>query len=754
MITDQSGPTVQQGRRRSRSSGKTGFIAFFWTTALLCAFYLLAALTDFRDQIFVGVVLLGVMIATKFNPNNRVMRICFLTAAAFLIGRYLFWRTLYTVEFTDWVSFTCAIILYLAELYGIMIFLFGLVVNVNPITRRPPHLSEDPNEIPSVDVFVPSYNESAELLEVTLLAAQAMDYPKDKLKVFLLDDGGTDQKCTTGSKESQAAAKKRRATLQALCEDIGAIYLTREKNLHAKAGNLNSAFEQTTGDLVMVVDADHVPTRDFLQNTVGFFAEDEKLFLVQTPHFFRNPDPIEKNLDTFHQMPSENEMFYRVIQRGLDYWNAAFFCGSGALLKRTCLETTGGFSGETITEDCETAITLHSRGFNSVYVATPMLSGLAPETMGGFISQRIRWAQGMTQILRLKFPLFKRGLTIPQRICYMNTCMFWFFPFARIIYLLAPMAFLFFGLKIYAANWETFLAYGAPYLIAVFTVTNYFYGKVRWAFVSELYELIQSIYTLPAIAQALIRPRKATFKVTPKGEHLKSDFISPLATPFYILEGLTIVLIGTAIWRLVNFPDEAYPAGITLFWSCVNFVLLLAVIGAMFERRQLRQTPRMPTGHAGRLAFGDHSIACKVVDMSLGGCLVKFSALNPRLLRGVNAATLHVENEFDESLMQFNVIPQNLREDADEGGYYVGLEFNHQSAGEKRAKVMLTNGQSLAWTDFQRRRESRLGVLGSFIVLMYMGAKNSLAHFGHALSNAGSLVTGTERKRRTQDIDA
>lgn len=752
MIPEQSGPTMARPAR-AKTPGKLKVLATIWFLALLAAMYLLTALTDYRDQIIVGGILLGVMVVTKFQPNNRLMRICFLMAGVFLVGRYFLWRTLYTVEFTNWTSFICAVILYLAEFYGIMIFLFGVFVNVNPITRRPPPLSDNPDEVPSVDVFVPSYNESAELLEVTLLACQSMEYPKGKLKVFLLDDGGTDQKCTTGSKESQEAAQKRRAELQAMCREIDCIYMTREKNLHAKAGNLNSAFQQTDGDLAMVVDADHVPTRDFLQNTVSYFGEDEKLFLVQTPHFFRNPDPIEKNLDTFHQMPSENEMFYRVIQRGLDYWNAAFFCGSGALLRRSHLETVGGFSGETITEDCETALTLHTKGYNSLYVATPMLSGLAPETMGGFISQRIRWAQGMTQIMRLKFPLFARGLTIPQRICYMNTCMFWLFPFARIIYLLAPMAFLFFGLKIYAANWETFLAYGVPYLIAVFTVTNYLYGKVRWAFVSELYELIQSIYTLPAIIQAIIRPRNATFKVTPKGEHLKSDFISPLATPFYLLEGLTVVLIGTAIYRLINFPEDAYPAGITLFWSCVNFVLLLAVLGAMFERRQLRQTPRMPASLGARLVVGEHSLPCRIADMSLGGCLLKFSSLNPRLLRGVASATLYVESDEDGREITSQVIPRNLREDP-EGGYQVGLEFDHQTVQEKREKVMITNGRSIAWTDFQRRRESRLGVLGSFIVLMYMGAKNSLAHLGHALSNMGSVVTGENRKRRTQDLDA
>ncbi len=145
------------------------------------------------------------------------------------------------------------------------------------------------------------------------------------------------------------------------------------------------------------------------------------MFLVQTPHFFINPDPIEKNLQTFTQMPSENEMFYRVIQRGLDYWNAAFFCGSAAVLRRKYIMEIGGISGDTITEDAETALTMHARGYNSAYIAKPMISGLQPETLGGFIGQRVRWAQGMLQIFLLKNPLVLPGLTLPQRLCYFSS---------------------------------------------------------------------------------------------------------------------------------------------------------------------------------------------------------------------------------------------------------------------------------------------------------------------------------------------
>ena len=189
-------------------------------------------------------------------------------------------------------------------------------------------------------------------------------------------------------------------------------YLTRARNEHAKAGNLNNGLEHSTGELVAVFDADHAPARNFLRETVGYFATDQSLFLVQTPHFFINPDPLERNLGTFQTMPSENEMFYGVIQRGLDKWNAAFFCGSAAVLRREALDETNGFSGVSITEDCETALELHSRGWKSVYVDKPLIAGLQPDTFASFIGQRSRWAQGMMQILRYKFPPFKRGLRL------------------------------------------------------------------------------------------------------------------------------------------------------------------------------------------------------------------------------------------------------------------------------------------------------------------------------------------------------
>ncbi len=747
---------VQRGQSSSANRSGLVLLILIWFLMGAGLAYLSAAQADPYPQFyFSGGLLLVLFIFKRIDHERRVPRVLFLAVATFIVLRYFFWRTLYTIEFTDWVSFTCALILYFAELYGICVFLIGNFVNVNPITRATVPLPP-PNEAPTVDVLVPTYNESAVILEATLLATLQMNYPAGKCHVYLCDDGGTDQKCSSGSPESQAEAKARRRKLTALCETLGANYLTRPKNRGAKAGNLNEAFQKTKGDLIVIFDADHMPTEDFLEKTVGFFGRDPLLFLVQTPHFFVNPDPIEKNLGTFYQMPSENEMFYQVIQKGLDFWNSAFFCGSGAVMRRRHLEVTGGLSGETITEDAETALTLHSKGFHSVYVATPLLSGFAPETMGAFIKQRIRWATGMVQIFLLKCPLLIRGLTLPQRLCYFNSCFFWFFPFSRLIYLIAPTALLIFGLRIYATNWQTFSAYVIPYIITVFTVSNYLYGKVRWAFVSELYELLQSVYTLPAIFATVLNPRAPTFNVTPKGETLSRDFISPLGTPFYFLALISFGTVGAGIYRLYHTHgiEETYPILITLFWSLVNSVMLLAALGALLERRQRRVTPRMPSSVSATLLLEKTEHPCKITDLSLGGCKMVFRGVPERVFTKPGRSQLRIqigEEHLDQIL---NLRLRNLRIDDVSGEIAVGAEFAHESLDETRVKVRLVAGNKQRWIEFQKKREAKIGVLGSFLSFTYLGVKSSWRHLSHLVTHAGDTVTGRARTIETQTFES
>lgn len=708
-----------------------GWIPVLVGIAFLVVMIGCSAIVTTRTQLSVAVVgVCAFLVLRNFN-ENEIVRVIFLTIAAFLSTDYFYWRTFTTLTYHDFLSFSAALALYVAEIYGFTVYLLSLFVNVKPLDRKPIPLPLATADLPTVDVMIPTYNEDIELLEVTLISAVQMRYPKDKTTVYLLDDGGTDERCDSDDEDKANAAHQRRRELKELCARHGARYLTRHKNVHAKAGNINNGLQHSDGDLIAIFDADHAPTGDFLENTVGWFLKDPKMFLVQTPHFFANPDPIEKNLQTFTQMPGENEMFYQVIQRGLDFWNSAFFCGSAAVLRRKFLMEIGGISGETITEDAETALALHARGYNSTYIAKPMISGLSPETLGGFVGQRIRWAQGMIQIFLLKNPLLIHGLTIPQRLCYFSSCFFWFFAYARIVFILAPLCFLLFGLKIYDANFVDFSAYAIPHLLAVFMVSDFLFGRVRWSFVSELYELMQAAFTLPAIVKVFMNPRAPKFNVTTKGETLNQDFISPLAKPFYIFLILNTVALVFGFFRLFLSPEDRFPTSITMVWAGFNVFILLAAMGALLERRQRRASPRMPSRSAVKVLVDGKVYAGVTEDLSIGGASVLVDAAYSHVFRDGRSVYLALDNPAMANKEPFHVTVANVR---DNGPLiHIGFRFQHTTIDEMRRKVAWVHGSSERWLDFQGQRERRLGVVRSALFLMRCGIRYSIQHFGQIM---------------------
>ena len=606
-----------------------------WSGTLVLYVYAASFPLDVQAQSILAWGLLALLAVIHANYTRieeylgdslRLFRLAVIFLAGFITLRYLAWRLTSTIGYHDPFSLIGALLLLAAELYGIAIYFLGAFVNAYPVKRDPAPLPDDPNLWPTVDILVPTYNEDPEMLETTLLAATQIRYPKHRFKVYLCDDGGSVQRRNRPDPAQAREALERHETLKALCAEVGAHYLTREKNLHAKAGNINSALEHCHGELVVILDADHVPTVDFLENTVGFFLQDPKLFLVQTPHYFINPDPLERNLRTFDHMPSENEMFYTVIQHGLDFWNASFFCGSAAVLRRELIDKVGGVAGETITEDAETAMGLHGLGYNSVYYGKPMVAGLQPETFSGFTVQRMRWAQGMVQIFLLKNPWTQPNMSIAQRLAYTSSVFFWFFPFARVVFLIVPGFFLLFGLRIYDANVQEFLAYALPHVLAAILLSNALYGKTRWPFVSELYETVQSVYSLPAIIEVLRNPRSPSFAVTPKGERLDEHFVSSLARPFYILLLLNVLFMTAGALRLIFQPELGSITIITMIWAGINVIFILAAIGIMLEKAQKRAAYRINTQHTKafpmNLEYAGQAWSCTLVNISHSGLSV------------------------------------------------------------------------------------------------------------------------------------
>ena len=268
-----------------------------WFLLLVPVVVLAAIPVSNAAQGMFGLAAVLLVILLKPFASSMPVRVSLMAIASVIVLRYWLWRLTATLPDPGLsASFVFAVILLLVETYSIFVFFLNAFITADPVDRGlPPRV--EPEDLPTVDILVPSYNEPVEMLSVTLSAAKNMIYPAKLRRVVLCDDGGTDQRCNASDPDLAAAARRRRAELQALCRELGVIYSTRARNEQAKAGNMSAALERLDGDLVVIFDADHVPSRDFLARTVGYFVQDPKLFLVQTPHHFINPDPIERNLN-------------------------------------------------------------------------------------------------------------------------------------------------------------------------------------------------------------------------------------------------------------------------------------------------------------------------------------------------------------------------------------------------------------------------------------------------------------------------
>ncbi|MEB3288886.1 MAG: UDP-forming cellulose synthase catalytic subunit [Leptolyngbya sp.] len=526
--------------------------------------------------------------------------------------RYLYYRTFNTLNFDGWLNAIFSLMLYGAELYAIGTLVLAYFQTLKLKHRRSVSMDAVPlDQWPPVDVYIPTYNEDIEIVRKTALAALAIDYPADKKRVYVLDDG--------------RKYPERRAKLGEMCEDIGCELLTRSNNDHAKAGNINHALTLTPGDLVLILDCDHIPTRNFLQETVGFFLN-PKVSLVQTPHWFYNPDPFERNLLTQGKVPVGNELFYKVLQKGNDFWNASFFCGSAAVVRKQHLLEVGGIAVETVTEDCHTSLRLHARGYETVYYDKIMVAGLAPETFSSYVGQQVRWARGMAQILRLEWPMFNHNLTIPQRICYTSATTHFFFGFPRLMYAIAPIAFLIFGINLVRGLGLETLTYALPSILLALNANYIMQKGVRFSFWNEIFEYSMAFQDGIVTFMALINPKMGSFNVTDKGVQVaKRDFDWASVRLLVMVGLLSLVSLFLVPYWLITGLQDADAVWINAVWCVVNVILLSASILVALEQPQLRQSHRLNRNLRATVFSGDQVCRGHTADISETGAQVLLS---------------------------------------------------------------------------------------------------------------------------------
>ena len=557
---------------------------------------------DLQGQILFSLGSFAAALLLSKTPG-RLSTLAMIVLSISASSRYIYWRFTDTIGFTHWMDAAFGYGLVLAELYAFAVLLIGYFQTAWPLQRRPVPMPADVSTWPSVDVFIPSYNEPLEVVRQTVFSAMSLDWPKDRLHVYVLDDG-------------------RRTEFREFCEELGVGYLIRDNNHHAKAGNINAALKVTHSEYIAIFDCDHIPTRSFLQVCMGWFFKDTNLVMLQTPHVFFSPDPFERNLDTFHRMPNEGELFYGIVQDGNDLWNASFFCGSCAIIRRKELLEVGGIAVETVTEDAHTALKLSRLGYNTAYLEVPQAAGLATESLSGHVGQRIRWARGMAQIARTDNPLFGKGLHFGQRLCYLNAMLHFFYGLPRLVFLTAPLAYLLFGAHVFQASALMITAYALPHLAHASVTNSRIQGRFRYSFWNEVYESVLAWYIMRPVLVAAINPKLGKFNVTAKGGVIeKAYFDWTIARPYVVL--LVINLIGMAVgfWKLLSSDgDETTTLVINMVWTVYNIILLGASVAVASETRQVRGTPRVAASLPAVIRFDNgRTLVCKTEDFSQHG---------------------------------------------------------------------------------------------------------------------------------------
>lgn len=411
--------------------------------------------------------------------------------------------------------------------------------------------------LPSVDVYIATYNEPIDIVEKTIIGALSLDYPN--FQVWVLDDG-------------------RRRWLRDLCARKGAGYITRPDNTGAKAGNINHALTQTSADFLAVFDADFIPQRDFLMRTMGFFA-DPKVGIVQVPHAFYNFDPMQANLALRKTLPDDQRFFFETIMPSRDGWDAAFCCGSNSVTRRDAMRDAGdALPTGSITEDMLLSLKLLRHGYVTRYLCEHLAFGLAPESIQAFFIQRQRWARGAMQILYLTDGPLGRGLRFVHRLLFLPT--HWLSQSLMLIMsIVTPLVFMLFGLApLVNVTAESALHFLMPMVIALVGGIVIFGEKRYFPLAAQVLGTFQSFKLLPTVIQTLVHPQGHLFKVTPKGggsqgtQYERGIFWVSLSLILLTLFGMAIN--ATPDFRIVS---QAALVPLVASWGAVNIVVLFLV---------------------------------------------------------------------------------------------------------------------------------------------------------------------------------
>jgi cellulose synthase (UDP-forming) len=566
-------------------------------------------------------LLIGLLVLKRLlDPSLSRDRILFGSTAGSLLFMYALWRwhdTLPAFAFSAqnlWQYFFFAF-----EAIAIVYTMMSIVILFRSIDRSgqadaAQSRMERDGDFPPVDVFICTYDEPIEILERSILTALALDYPD--FTVWVLDD-------------------TRRGWLREYCSGVGARYITRDNNRDAKAGNLNNALAvtaaRTNAPVILVLDADFAPRRDFLKRTVGLLSNPE-VAVVQTPQFYYNPDPIQHNLLAAQSWVDDQRFFFDIFQPAKDAWGCAFCVGTSFIVRRDRLTEIGGFPSQAISEDINLTYTMLAKGYQTWWVNERLSSGLSAEGIPEYITQRNRWCLGTIQVALLRQgPLFGPGFTLTQRWHYLHGVLNWLCKPFMVLLLVAPPIYWFAGMPAFEADYLAFLRYGVPTLLGQMMYMTWISRSRTLPFFMEATHAVTAFAISATLLSALVKPFGRPFKITDKG----GDRSAPrahwkLASVFGLI---SLSSAASILWAFVSPYGASEISSLDFFnllWAGIAMIIAFIAFLVCFELP--RGEALFAVDEAAQLALDDNVFSGHVTGLSTSTAHMSFTPTLPARL--------------------------------------------------------------------------------------------------------------------------
>ena len=358
--------------------------------------------------------------------------------------------------------------------------------------------------------------------------------------------------------------------LKAKCLELGVIHVTRNEKVHAKAGNINNALLQASGEICVILDPDHLPSPRFLDVVLPYFT-DNKIGFVQVVQAYYN----QNESAVARGAAEQTYQFYGPLMMGMNSYGTAQAIGANCTFRRSALDSIGGHAAG-LSEDMHTAMCLHAEGWKSVYIPEVLAYGLVPSTISAYYKQQLKWSRGTFELLFTVYPKLFNKFTWRQKIHYLTLPFHYLNGIVTSFDILIPLLALFLAKPVWKISVPDFMILFLPLLTMSLLIRIY---SQRWLTSKKERGMHLTggvlrmgtwwIYLLGLFCTIL--RKDIPYIPTPKSHEQRNDF----KNSFINLIAALICLVAIPIGLIIDWsPYSIFMAS----FSMINAICLLYIV--------------------------------------------------------------------------------------------------------------------------------------------------------------------------------